>query len=954
MNKYRSFYYKLLFIISISGFSGLHAKVSDYVVPDSIQALKYLQIAENYRHNTDYDSSNHYYNLIKDYFIRNKDWTESVNIYKNLGYNYKNLGKFSEALYALDSALIICREKIPEQDSIRAEVFNAVGGVYYAKGDFENALKYYNQLLDTYEHAFGPDHAGTGKGYHNVGLIYYRKGNFGKALQYFETALSVWLNTLGEDHSYVANCYTNMSNVYFLKEEYQKSIELDLKALAIWKKNLGEDHPYIAVSYNNLGLTYKELGNFPEAHKHLTEALKIRIQNFGEHSLQTASTYSNIAGIFTDEAKYDSAQLYYRKALAFLSSDKSFSKTAEFIETLIGMAELQLKKGNLSKALVYCDSALVSVQPELINNERIDDPEPERIVQNENMILALIKKAEILDSMAENSVDQISYYNDALKLYFALTNFMSLKRTAVNSEEAKIFISRNSLKINERGMETAFKLYMLTGDKIYLEKAYYFAVQSKSQTLADALKVSEAEKFSDIPDSLLRNEKQLGMEIAYYETLLEELIASGKDVSEIRTKLYLLYKEIDNLIGEFESNFRNYYNLKYKKLKVSDILSVKLTLRDNESLFEYFWGENHIYLFILNTSEINVVRINNPAETGDMVRNFRSSLLTADFAGYIKNAFFLYQKLFKPAQVYLDDSINKIIIIPDRILNYLPFETLLTNEIKADVPDFSVLPYLLKKFSISYHYSSLLLERSSGTKQEQYKYSFVGFAPVFRDISNIGKSITAFIDTSLVETKDSRSKGAEGKYFGSLPESETEIKEIGELFSSKGFKTVLNLFSDATELALKSGMSGNSEFIHFATHGFVNEEYPALSGLVFYDYQNMTAEDGILYSKEIFNLNLNCNLAVLSACESGLGKVIKGEGIIGLARAFLYAGARNLVVSLWQVADKSTSELMVNFYGNILNGKDFTAALCDAKLEMIRGKKYSYPLEWSPFILIGK
>ena len=109
-----------------------------------------------------------------------------------------------------------------------------------------------------------------------------------------------------------------------------------------------------------------------------------------------------------------------------------------------------------------------------------------------------------------------------------------------------------------------------------------------------------------------------------------------------------------------------------------------------------------------------------------------------------------------------------------------------------------------------------------------------------------------------------------------------------------------------------------------------------------------------MYSDEIYNLNLNADLVVLSACESGLGKIVKGEGIIGLTRGFIYSGARNIVVSLWQVADKSTSELMIEFYRNILDGKSYSSSLREAKLKLIKDGTYSYPLEWSPFVLIGK
>ncbi|MFC2152873.1 CHAT domain-containing protein, partial [Bacteroidota bacterium] len=145
--------------------------------------------------------------------------------------------------------------------------------------------------------------------------------------------------------------------------------------------------------------------------------------------------------------------------------------------------------------------------------------------------------------------------------------------------------------------------------------------------------------------------------------------------------------------------------------------------------------------------------------------------------------------------------------------------------------------------------------------------------------------------------------------------------------------------------------------LHFATHGFVNTEKPELSG-IFLAQDSTLSEDGILYQGEIYNLDLNADLTVLSACETGLGQIKKGEGLIGLTRALLYAGSKNIIVSLWKVADDSTSDLMIDFYKNLLEEDqetaEFSKALQQAKLKMIEEGEYAHPFYWSPFILIGK
>ncbi len=322
-----------------------------------------------------------------------------------------------------------------------------------------------------------------------------------------------------------------------------------------------------------------------------------------------------------------------------------------------------------------------------------------------------------------------------------------------------------------------------------------------------------------------------------------------------------------------------------------------------------------------------------------------------DYTTYINSATKLYSILIEPIKQHLSGK-NKVYIIPDGNTHYLPFEALLTENIRFNSHlNFKDLPYLLNKYEIVYNYSvKLLLNRKEWSDTE--KYSFVGFAPVFID-DNIEKNkIKEIIDTSVFISN--RSINSKEKNYSALPESDFEITEILNLFKSSGLRGEIYKYKNASEFNLKSDKISSYNCLHLATHGFINETNPRLSGLIFSGGDSASTEDGILYSEEAFNLNLNARLVVLSACESGLGKIINGEGILGLTRGFLYSGVDNLIVSLWRVADKSTAVLMLNFYKNLLSGKNYSAALREAKLDLLNEGKYSYPLEWSPFILIGK
>ena len=170
----------------------------------------------------------------------------------------------------------------------------------------------------------------------------------------------------------------------------------------------------------------------------------------------------------------------------------------------------------------------------------------------------------------------------------------------------------------------------------------------------------------------------------------------------------------------------------------------------------------------------------------------------------------------------------------------------------------------------------------------------------------------------------------------------------------KQFRTSLFINTDANEILIKSGSLKNFKLIHFATHGIVDEKNAELSRIFLQTTSN--TEDGNVFAGEIYNLSLQADLVTLSACQTGLGKISKGEGVIGLSRALVYAGAKNIIVSFWSVADESTSELMQDFYVNMLNtatAHDYSENLRQAKIKLIKEGKYAAPYYWAPFILIG-
>jgi CHAT domain-containing protein len=280
------------------------------------------------------------------------------------------------------------------------------------------------------------------------------------------------------------------------------------------------------------------------------------------------------------------------------------------------------------------------------------------------------------------------------------------------------------------------------------------------------------------------------------------------------------------------------------------------------------------------------------------------------------------------------------LIVPDKSLAYLPFETL----VAAKPSGASGSQYLIERFAIDYAPSASALAEVVGIQAPKQSQAFVAFAdPIYEADSQDKASSSAGKTNHLAER---------GLDLRPLPYTRTEANSIGALFPPTERKVFLG--ADASEQNVKSAPLVDYRYIHFATHGVVDEDMPSRSGVVLSLVGN-DKEDGVLQMPEIMRLKLNADLVTLSACRTGLGEIVGGEGVLGLTRAFMYAGARSVVASLWNVNDTATAALMKSFYTNLKNGQPKDEALRQAKLSLIRGKQmtWRHPYYWAPFVLAG-
>jgi CHAT domain-containing protein len=403
------------------------------------------------------------------------------------------------------------------------------------------------------------------------------------------------------------------------------------------------------------------------------------------------------------------------------------------------------------------------------------------------------------------------------------------------------------------------------------------------------------------------------------------------------------------LVLEIRKQNPEYAALQYPKpLTISEAQSL---LDEDTVLLEYYVRKSSALLFVVSKTDEQVFDLSKAKNLREQIFRFRETLSQPDQAydtihqTYFKYAQLsqdLYNELVAPAQNLMKNK--HLVLAPDGPLNYLPFESLLTKKPATGVINFANLPYLANDYEISYVSSISVL---SSVLQRQKAKS-----------KDAPKQLLAFADPKLktdpgtvTGARGSSTTGSSASSLAPLQYARTEVAEIARLYPTKDVTVLIG--SDASETKLKQMDLQDYRALHFASHAMIDEQNPEFSALILSPDEKGT-EDGYLTMREVFDLKFNADLVVLSACKTGLGKEFSGEGLAGISRAFLLAGTPSVVVSLWDVYDRSTSDLMAAFYKSLKNGNtNKAAAMKQARMELIRSGKFSHPYYWSPFILIG-
>lgn len=823
-----------------------------------------------------------------------------ANAYNSLGIRYKRKSDYNKAMNYYKLSLDIRLNRLGENHLDVAGSYFCIGLLFQSESDMNKALEYYMKTLQIYNDLLPKIHYRKLQLNEMIGELYRYRGNYSKALECHSECLSIGKSIYGNEGIEMIPLLHKVGASNEGMKKYEKALECYLKAIEINKKFYRVDNLYIAQTYAYLGELYREMEQYDLALEYHIKSLKINKKILGENTEKVSLNYFFIATSHEKKEQFDLAAVYFRKSI-YANLNISYDSTCRYCQPAIGKsinkALLIDAIGNLVR--LYSDSS--AFLPTL---------------ENQHYVLKLCQMAD--------------------------TVFNQRRKLAIDQSD-KLMGGSYSATIYARAMNTCLQL-----DSLNL--AFEFSEKNKAMVLQASMANANALQLAGIPDSLLQEEMNLQKEVALYTQKLAEKPDSVQEVL-FRDRLFSTNRSYEKLIEHFEADYKEYYTLKYNN-KMVTVPEIQSSLNDKTCMLSYFTTDSVIYIASISKNSFKVVKVNKPDNFEKQVTLFQKAILTQNDVIYKNYGEKLYKTLFPENSIAQD--IESLVLIPDGALTTIPFEALLNNNKE----------YLIKDYNISYAYSANLWYQKQNKPAKTYDYNFLAFAPVFADGSTAGttlrtRSMFTEMDSLAYATDSVATRGSmlNGEQITALPATETEVTDIFNLYKKKHKKALVKTHAQANEPFAKSDTLSNSRIIHIATHGFVNEEKPELSGLLLAQDTTLS-DDGILYSGEIYNLNLNADLVVLSACETGLGQIKKGEGVMGLTRALMYAGANNIIVSLWKVSDQSTSQLMVDFYTKMLkdkkNKKNYSQLLREAKLEMINGGTYSHPYYWSPFVLIGE
>ena len=868
--------------------------------------------------------------------LQSQRWTdaekwvdENIEIYKNLYsedalkvkqlYIYKSLIYLYQDFYqkSIDYSTKALSGIIPSSN-IKKDVYKISTVAYSKLNNYDKSFFYAEKYLALVKQALGENHVELANAYSLIATIYREQNNLQLSIEYAKQSIEIYENQQEKVFlSPIARMHQVIVGVYLELEEYQKALFHAKEAQQIREQLFLKNRFYaLAATYSNVGTVYRNLENYDSAYYyyHLSLAAEKSLPQKHWNIARIGITQNNLGYAFGKQQNYDSALFYYEKSLEFKQESKKSWSSANVLNNL----------GNTFAALSDFTKAREKYQTSIALNsvgEEYGDLE-----------VAIDSYKGLADLPIFSFTERLNYYKKADEV-------IDKMRAQIYTDTDQLLVNKLTNEIYGNALSVCFEATKSRNvDKVVYEDAFYFAEKNRAFLLRK--QTQETLLLSQMPDSLRKLDINYSALSDYYKRQVVELEENEKTqdtkLAYYNQQLLETREKHQQLKDRLAKEFKNYQNLQ-APLQLVTTEDIKKNLTTGEQMIIYQWFEPYLFIQLIDKNRQLFYRIK-PIEFEKLVKDYRNSLAKDEsLEKFVLQSDALYKILIQPIASHIEKS-QKLIIIPDAILQQIPFSTLVSTSQKESNVSYQKMEYPLLDFQISFHYSSSLWNATREKEPISYEYEFVGLAPVFEQDEQKQNLL-------LVSNRNN---------LNALPYSKQEIEQVANIFQKEGKKAVALTNQLANQKNLKS-YATKTRRLHLATHSQTFTKTPFNSHIWLFgdDSVHNTSTLQKVYASDLYGMYFPNELVVLSSCRSGVGKVVEGEGVITLTRSFLNAGTKNIIFSLWQIDDLATKELMQIFYRYVAEGKTYSEALRLAKEEISKSEKFASPFYWSGILIIG-
>ncbi len=877
-----------------------------------------------------YSNSLKYLNVCSDQITKKfgKEHFEASKIYLNIGNVYTHIGEYSNALDYYERTLSIMLKSPDENTGYLNKIYNNLAITYGNIGDYTTAINFHKKAFALKIKLYGENSLKVALSYSGIGNVYEKMGQYHLALEYHNKSLNLANSINRENIPEIPGLYNNIGLVYAKMKEYKKALHYHKKAIEINEKYHKKNHISYGDFYTSISVALNYLGKYDQAIDYLEKTIKIYELNNTLKLPDVGYSYFNLGKSYKLKGEYDLAIVNFNKAMV-IYSEVYKDNHPNVAECIMHLGKTYEKKGNKIIALDFYQKVLTANHFNSLSIHENSKPDNHNDINIE--IDALFSRAKVLTNLYQTNND-IESLNTALSTYSILDQLIDKNRNDILIYEDKMQFSERVSDIYENAIIAERIMSLKERKKEHFKKAFYYLEKKKANILKEFILKTEIKKDLDVPSDISSLEDRIKADQSYYKSKIIESTNSDSlsitNRERYKDRLFKVNRKHDSLTSVLQEQYQKYYQIKHQNYIIS-IEQIQENLKEDSTVIEFFTQDNTTYAFIISKSNFSVIELTtNNLESN--IRKLRNAIISNNIKEYKNIAHTLYNNIIDP----IVDLIvgNELIIVPDGPIWYLNFELLLTQNNKSEFRD---MPYLLRDYAISYANSSNLLFNplQSETKSSEIRNECLAFS---------------FTDSTELNSAKKMSLATLRNIGDDLPGTRKEIKAISNIVNGQYFYG-----SEAIESNFKQNADQYS-ILHLALHGDVDNANPQNSKLYFTKSKD-TIEDNLLYSHELFALDIPAELAVLSACNTGTGKIAKGEGIMSLGNAFQYAGTKSLLLSGWEVSDKSAPVLIENFYKNLTNGMNKAKALQQAKLDFIKTADFEQvaPFYWGNFYLLG-